>query len=141
MKELTGVMKALSDPNRVKILKMLQGGPLCVCQIHGALDLAQPTVSRHLKVLETAGFIASRRERNWVHYRLAGPEESGRLGPEAAGFARRMLELLAGWLEDDPEVIEARRRVSGGCKVPLLEEDGRLAIPSYDDMTEEETER
>ena len=50
-------MKALSDPNRVKVLKMLQRGTMCVCKIQDALGIAQPTVSKHLKILEDAGLV------------------------------------------------------------------------------------
>jgi ArsR family transcriptional regulator len=45
MKDFIRVMKALSEPDRVKILKLLQQGPMCVCNLHSALRLAQPTVS------------------------------------------------------------------------------------------------
>ena len=49
MKEFIKVMKALSDPNRVKLLKLLQKREMCVCEIQAALGIAQPTVSKHLK--------------------------------------------------------------------------------------------
>ena len=62
MQEFTKVMKALSDPNRVKIVKMLQHRVLCVCEIRAALGLAQSTASKHLKVLESAGLIERRVE-------------------------------------------------------------------------------
>mgnify|MGYP005851993255 CR=1 FL=1 len=64
MKEFTKVMKALSDPNRVRILKMLQHQSLCVCEMQAALNIAQPTVSNHLKVLEEAGLDASSMEKH-----------------------------------------------------------------------------
>jgi hypothetical protein len=48
-------MKALADPGRIKIVKMLEARELCVCEIHAALDLAQPTISKHLRILEEAG--------------------------------------------------------------------------------------
>jgi DNA-binding transcriptional ArsR family regulator len=51
-------MKALSEPNRVKILKILQCRDLCGCEIQAILDIAQPTVSSHLKVLEDAGLVS-----------------------------------------------------------------------------------
>ena len=59
MKKLIKVMKALSDPNRVKIIKILQHRIMCVCEIQAALKLAQPTVSKHLKILEEAGLVSS----------------------------------------------------------------------------------
>jgi thioredoxin 1 len=57
MKEFTAVTRALSDPNRVKIVKMLQHKMMCVCEIQAALHIAQSTVSKHLKVLENASLV------------------------------------------------------------------------------------
>jgi ArsR family transcriptional regulator, arsenate/arsenite/antimonite-responsive transcriptional repressor len=51
MKEFIRVMKALSDPNRVKIIKLLQRRTLCVCEIKEALGLAQSSSNKHLKIL------------------------------------------------------------------------------------------
>lgn len=105
MHEFTKVMKAFSDPNRVKIVKMLQCRELCVCEIKSALDLAQSTVSKHLSVLEGAGLILSRKEGLWVYYRLSGGDRS----PYAAVLAG----CLRHWLEEDAEVLETRRRLTG----------------------------
>ncbi len=65
-------MKALSDPGRLKILKMLQHNSMCVCEIRSVLGLAQPTVSKHLKVLEEAGLVEYKKDGLWVNYMLAG---------------------------------------------------------------------
>jgi DNA-binding transcriptional ArsR family regulator len=74
MKEFITFMKALSDPNRVKIVKMLQRRMLCICEIQEALGLAQSTASKHQKILENSGIIEYSKERRWVNYRLAdGP--------------------------------------------------------------------
>ena len=64
--------KALSDPNRVRILLALQRGELCVCQITELFGLATSTVSKHLSILHHAGLIRSRKTERWVYYRLAG---------------------------------------------------------------------
>ena len=72
MKEFIQVMKALSDPGRVKVLKMLETREMCVCEIQATLGLAQPTISNHLKILENAGLVLSRKDGQWVNYRL-GP--------------------------------------------------------------------
>ena len=96
MKELVRVMKALSDPNRVKILKMLQHRELCVCELRAALGVAQPTVSRHLKILENAGLVSYKKDGLWVNYRLADGEKSP--------YAGNMLGNLRHWLRDDLEV-------------------------------------
>jgi ArsR family transcriptional regulator len=102
--EFVQVMKALSDPNRVKILKMLQLRQLCVCEIQAALELAQSTASNHLKVLEGAGLIASTKEGLWVNYRLA----DGARNP----FVATLLGNLRHWLESDPDVAAVMRRLS-----------------------------
>ena len=63
-------MKALSDPNRVKIVKMLQHRLMCVCELREALQIAQPSVSKHLKVLEEAGLVDYKKDGLWVNYHL-----------------------------------------------------------------------
>lgn len=63
--------KALSDPNRVRILLALKSGELCVCQITELFGLATSTVSKHLSILNQAGLIRSRKTERWVYYRLA----------------------------------------------------------------------
>jgi ArsR family transcriptional regulator, arsenate/arsenite/antimonite-responsive transcriptional repressor len=97
MKSFIKAMKALSDKNRVKIIKMLQHRELCVCEIKEGLGLAQPTVSKHLKVLEEAGFIMSRKEGLWVNYFLNDNHDN----PYVSVF----LENLKYWLEDDKEIV------------------------------------
>ncbi|MDY6971919.1 MAG: metalloregulator ArsR/SmtB family transcription factor [Thermodesulfobacteriota bacterium] len=62
MRQFIKVMKALSDQNRVKIVKLLQRRVLCVCEIQEALGLAQSTASKHLKILEEAALITYRKE-------------------------------------------------------------------------------
>ena len=63
--------KALADPARVAIVNRLAGaGEVCVCAFVDELDLAQPTVSHHLRVLREAGLVAVRRRGTWAYYRL-----------------------------------------------------------------------
>jgi ArsR family transcriptional regulator len=96
MKQFIQVMKALSDPNRVAVLKILEQGELCVCEIQHLLELAQPTVSKHMKILEEAGLVKRRRQGTWIMYSLAGGEESV--------YTQTMLAELKNWLQDDPTV-------------------------------------
>ncbi len=93
-KSFIKVMKALSDPSRVKVVKALEVRELCVCELRAVIGLAQPTVSKHLKVLEEAGLVISRKEGQWVYYRLA----------PSSIYAKTLLENLRGWLAHDPEV-------------------------------------
>ncbi|WP_148808120.1 ArsR/SmtB family transcription factor [Crassaminicella thermophila] len=64
------IFKALSDENRITILKLLTCGELCVCDILENLDLSQPTVSHHLKVLHQAGLIHVDKRGKWKYYSI-----------------------------------------------------------------------
>jgi len=70
MQEILSIFKALSDETRLRILKLLEHGELCVCDLFSALDMVQPKVSFHLSVLKEAGLIKDRKEGRWVHYRI-----------------------------------------------------------------------
>ena len=103
MKPFLKVMKALSDPNRVKIIKLLQQKMMCVCELRGALKIAQPTVSKHLKILEDAGLVDFQKDGLWVNYFLADGQSSP--------YAASLLGNLKHWLEDDPEITELVKKV------------------------------
>lgn len=64
------VLKALSDPARIRIVCALRGEELCVCELMEIMDLPQTVVSHHLKVLKYAGIIKDRREGKWINYSL-----------------------------------------------------------------------
>lgn len=103
MKAFLRVMKALSDPNRVKILKLLQHRPgMCVCELTSLLGLAQPTVSKHLKILEDADLVGFRKEALWVNYSLSDGDGNA--------YAGKMLGELRGWLEEQPEISTLARK-------------------------------
>ncbi len=70
MQELTSIFKALSDETRLRIIKLLEKGELCVCDIVAALDIIQPKASFHLGVLREAGLIRDRKQGKWIHYSL-----------------------------------------------------------------------
>ncbi len=119
MKTFIRVMKALSDPNRVRVLKLLQAGELCVCEIQNVLELAQSTVSKHMKILEDAGLVDRKRQGTWMIYSLADGSESV--------YAKIMLAELGHWLDDDKELDAMRKAlpeavVQRNCTVKKLEE-------------------
>lgn len=70
MKDLLALFKALSDETRLRILKLLEHGELCVCDIVAAFDTIQPKVSFHLATLKSAGLVKDRREGKWMHYKI-----------------------------------------------------------------------
>ncbi|MFP4528115.1 MAG: ArsR/SmtB family transcription factor [Candidatus Kapaibacterium sp.] len=102
MDEIRNIFKALSDPNRIRILKMLEIKPLCACEISTALGIAASTASAHLSILKDSGLIADRRDGKWIEYSL-NPSESITI--------RQQLALLAGWMNDDPLVAQDRERI------------------------------
>jgi DNA-binding transcriptional ArsR family regulator len=116
------VAKAVADPSRVRILKLLEGGELCVCQITTVLNLAPATVSKHLAALKTAGLVQQRRDGKWVYYRLAERE----LNP----YAHRFLALVGTTLADDPTTAEDRRvlALANAIPVQVLCDQGRAAL-------------
>ena len=68
---LDALFKALADPTRLRILGLLSGGEICVCNIHECLGIPQPSASRHLAYLRRKGLVRARKEGLWVHYALA----------------------------------------------------------------------
>lgn len=116
------VAKAVADPSRVRILKLLEGGELCVCQITTVVDLAPATVSKHLAALKTAGLVQQRRDGKWVYYRLAERE----LNP----YALQFLALVRASLKEDPTTAEDRRVLIlvNAVPVQILCDQGRAAL-------------
>jgi ArsR family transcriptional regulator, arsenate/arsenite/antimonite-responsive transcriptional repressor len=71
--QLARRFRALGDPTRVAIVNLLAAagaGEVCVCELVAGFDLAQPTISHHLKVLRDAGLVEARRRGTWAYYRL-----------------------------------------------------------------------
>jgi len=74
MREFMNITRALSDPNRVRILLALRGRELCVCQITELFGFAPSTISKHLSILHESGLVAGRKTERWMYYRL--PEKT-----------------------------------------------------------------
>lgn len=88
--ELASVCKALSDPVRLRLLSTIAsrvGQEACVCDISDGIDVTQPTISHHLKVLREAGLLTSERRASWVYYRVV---------PQALQRVSRMLLVESG---------------------------------------------
>lgn len=69
--QMAAMFKALSDPVRLRLLSSVAshaGGQACVCDISAGVEVSQPTVSHHLKVLRDAGLLTSQRRASWVYY-------------------------------------------------------------------------
>ena len=103
MRTVVQIFKALSDANRLRILKMLEIRPLCVCEISEVLQLANSTVSRHLSILRNAELILDSKDGKWVNYALNSTME--------APFIRQVLPMIAEWLPDDAQVRSDAQKV------------------------------
>ena len=103
MKILLKSLKALADGNRLRILRLLMDRPRCVCELQAALGIAQPTVSKHLSILEEAGWVDKQRQgKNFIFYHL-----NEDLAPEDHHTA--LLSLLQPWLLEAPELTALSR--------------------------------
>src|SRR5262245_10577755 len=96
------MFRAVSDRTRLRILALLQDGEVCVCDIVSALDVPQPTASRHLAYLRKAGLVLARKEGQWHYYRLAEPETA---------FHEKLHDCLRSCLCDVPEIARDLKRL------------------------------
>jgi ArsR family transcriptional regulator len=109
--DLDRMFRAFSDPTRLRILHLLSGGEVCVGDLVEALEVPQPTASRHLRYLRESGLVEVRREGRWSFYSLAEAR---------SGLHRSLLDCLSSSFGEVPELQAdaeraARLRASGGC--------------------------
>ncbi|TJX65339.1 winged helix-turn-helix transcriptional regulator [Soehngenia saccharolytica] len=64
------LLKALADSSRLQILDMLSCGPMCACEIMKRLDLTQPTISHHMKILTSSGLVDVKKDGKWMNYSI-----------------------------------------------------------------------
>ena len=104
MRDVTAVFRAVGDPTRARIVKLLESGELCVCQIQASIGLAPSTISKHLSILRQAGLVEDRQEGRWAYYSLAKPSRRGCAGD--------VLRFMRGALEQEAVVADDRRRLA-----------------------------
>jgi ArsR family transcriptional regulator len=103
MKKLAKTFQALSDSNRIRILKMLEIRPLCVCEIRAILRLANSTVSKHLSILRDAEFIVDEKDGKWVNFSLVKTPNDD--------FIKELLALISECIPDDQLISSDRKQV------------------------------
>ena len=104
LKELAEIFKAMADRNRLRIIKILQKRPLCVCEIREVLGISQPAVSRHLNILKNAGLIEDEKDGVWTNCRLPRSFENENVSAILKYFEPRG--------EEDGLIISDRRKVT-----------------------------
>ena len=82
--------KALADPTRLRLIRLLGDQELCVCSCVELLNTSQPKISRHLAYLKRAGLVAARRDGKWTHYRIIDPPD-----PQVARIFHELRASLA----------------------------------------------
>jgi len=103
MKDLLKSLKALADANRLRILRLLMERPRCVCELQAVLGIAQPSVSKHLRILEEAELVEKRRQGQFIEYQLNAGLDLAE--PQAA-----LLALIGPLLKAAPELTDLCRR-------------------------------
>lgn len=103
IEEKIKLFKSLSDSNRLRILKMLQSKPLCVCEITEVLQLATSTVSKHLSILKETGFIIEEKDGKWVNYKINPHPSDNRISS--------IISTLDFWIADDQIIISDKQKV------------------------------
>lgn len=117
MREITELLKIISDKTRMRILMLLQKKELCVCQLMAILGISQPLVSRNLTLLMRAGFLEDRREGKMIFYRISTNAKT-----RQSLLINMLIELLAGDetvkkdLESLSECTEYQKR-TGKCSM------------------------
>jgi len=112
--------KALADTTRLRILKLLERGELCVCELTAGLDMTQPNISFHLSTLKAAGLITDRKTGRWSYYTLDLSDMLSRV------VVPTTLERLSGSIyEEDDERLRRYLDKKKCCKVPVIGLAGR----------------
>ena len=121
MHDLEVVLKAAADPTRARILKLLERGGLCVCQVRAVLDLAPSTVSKHLTILKHAGLVQDQRDGKWIEYSLADASHNP--------HARPVLDLVRTALARDRAALADRTQLREVKRVPKSELQVQPGMP------------
>ena len=117
LNDTTNILKALSDPNRIRIVMSLSGGELCVCRIIELLQLAPSTVSKHLSILRQADLIEASKKGRWIYYKLSNHTKNKTLKEIVKWLEKSLKEddritkdkkLMARILKEDPEKLCAK---------------------------------
>src|SRR5205814_1336346 len=96
------VFRAFADPTRLRILHLLRGGEVCVCDLVGTIAAPQPKISRHLAYLRRAGLVSVRKQGLWSYYTLA---------PARSTLHRQLLACLNCCMGEVPELEKDAKRL------------------------------
>jgi ArsR family transcriptional regulator len=125
MRLIVRTTKALADETRIRIIGVLKGRELCVCQLIELFSLAPSTVSKHLSILKNARLISSRKQGRWMYYRLADDKRTPDQIIEALDWTVRSIAQTDQFGSDnnrieeilliDPEFLCSQQNRPGTC--------------------------
>jgi ArsR family transcriptional regulator len=118
MRELIKILDALSDETRLRMVTLLSGGELCVCEIMQALDISQTRASRNLGILRDAGLLVDRREGQWVYYSLS---------KEVLARYSKLVKTIEESLSSDRTAVRDRESLSRICSAST--QGARCRVP------------
>jgi ArsR family transcriptional regulator, arsenate/arsenite/antimonite-responsive transcriptional repressor len=95
VKDITQILEAMTDPTRLRLLRLLRREELCVCELVDTLRIPQYKISRHLRHLRAIGLVEARRDGRWMHYRLSPCGVQARLMHD-------LLKVLCGHVDKTP---------------------------------------
>ena len=97
------VFKALSDPNRIRIMKMMLERELCLCEVREVLNLSNSTVSKHLSILRDAGLVLDSKNGKWVNFRINDKSDQQ--------LVRSAIQMVKASFSDDETVRNDLKKV------------------------------
>lgn len=101
--KLNKILKALADPGRIRIIALLsKKKSLCVCEIQSIIGLSQPTISSHLKLLESSGLVEFKKDGLWVNYNLRSDMDDN---------VKKLIESIVNILKKDEKIIEDIKKI------------------------------
>lgn len=112
MRKKIEVLKAVSEPNRIRILMLLMKKPLCVCEITSILGLNTSTISSHLSVLKNAGFIIDDKEGKWINYKICD---------EIDDYNSAVLDVISKYFSNEPQLIKDLAEIENANRYNLIQ--------------------
>jgi len=122
MDDIERYFKALADTTRLRILKLLENGELCVCDLTAALEMTQPNISFHLGTLKAVGLLSDRRFGRWSYYSLELEDMMSRVVVPTA-----LSKLTGGVYAEDGERLRVHLEKKECCRVPVI---GTAGVPT-----------
>lgn len=95
VKNITVIFKAFCDENRIKILQLLADGEKCACKLLEEMNVTQPTLSHHMKILCDSGIVVGRKEGKWMHYSIS---------LDGAEYAKKCIDKLLNIRNDNEKM-------------------------------------